>query len=124
MNNNIVEFLNSKDKVELSSQVVELADVQSFIKKVDVAEKSLDKKTPGKLKAKDGLLSYKNAAKEAMYNFDAVMAEYDAIVEAAKMYGLEVPANLKANYDRAKFLSGSLKQEFNLADNLLNQLNK
>jgi len=45
MNNNIVEFLNSRNKVELSAQVVELAltdDLKAAISAVDSEQKNFD----------------------------------------------------------------------------------
>jgi tetrahydromethanopterin S-methyltransferase subunit H len=109
-------------KEELASQKVELADVATFNKALANAEAKQDISFKGKQLAKDGLLSWKVRSQDALRAFDSVISEYAELIKAAKMLGLEIPANLASASERAKIASAKYKSEFNLAEKLLKQM--
>ena len=90
MNNNIVEFLNSKDKVELSSQVVELSalgdlknDSNRIFKAVEDVSRLLS-----------NLVDVKNKLRQASgvinTNAKALEKSKDNLVQATKELGIPV----------------------------------
>jgi hypothetical protein len=107
------------DKVELSSVKIDLADLASFQKAVANAETALDKVAPSKQKAKDALTSYKVDALSSLNGYNNVLEQYAELQKLAKQIGLELPANAKADFDRAKFQADVAKKRYNSVDKLI-----
>lgn len=106
-------------KEELATQKVELADLASFQKAVANAETALDKVVPARTKAKDALTGYKVDALSSLRAYDNVLTEYAELQKLAKQIGLELPANAKADFDRAKFQADVAKKRYNSVDKLI-----
>jgi hypothetical protein len=107
------------DKVDLSSVKIELADLASFQKAVANAETALDKVVPSRTKAKDALTSYKVDALSSLNGYNDVLQQYAELQKLAKQIGLELPANAKADFDRAKFQADVAKKRYNSVDKLI-----
>ena len=122
MRNELNNITNKLFKTDLAEHKVELADVASFNKAFANAESKIDVAFKGKQSAKDGLLSFKVRSQDAMRAFDSVITEYNDLVKAAKMLGLEIPSNFAKNFEQAKVGYAKYKSEFNLADKLLSSM--
>ena len=119
----ITRHLNSKsDKVDLKAEKIELADVQSFIKKVAVASKLEDSVGSSRQQAKTGINSYLVASKQTMNAYQDVIAEYNTIVDMAKALGLELPKNLKDDFVTAKQYEAIAKKNLQNAEKAMSQL--
>ncbi len=119
----ITRHLNgNSDKVDLKAEKIELADVQSFIKKVAVASKLEDSVGSSRQQAKTGINSYLVASKQTMNAYQDVIAEYNTIVDMAKALGLELPKNLKDDFVTAKQYEAIAKKNFQNAEKALGQL--
>jgi hypothetical protein len=106
-------------KEELATQKIELADLASFQKAVASAETALDKVSPARAKAKDALTAYKVDSLTSLRAYDEVLNQYAELQKLAKQIGLELPANAKADFDRAKFQSDVAKKRYNSVDKLI-----
>lgn len=109
-------IMKKLSEIELESHEVKLKTVQDVIKQMDKAESLLEAKGTKKTKAKDAMLSYSAAAKDAFYAFDAVVTQYDELVKAAKFLGIDPPTELKGKVDRAKVQANMNKAEFNAVE--------
>lgn len=115
MNNNIVEFLNSKNKVELSSQVIELAlatDIANELKFANKEADSVAKFIASAVKPIDNAIFNNKSARIAASNVLVMIGDLEKQV---KDLGLTVPANIEGiKADATKLLSQAQSLESKL----------
>jgi hypothetical protein len=89
-------------KTELSTQKVELANLQSVVKLDDTAFKIKDKALASAKKAQDFLIDVSNNSNAAISAFNAVIAEVDTLEKQAADLGLSLPNDARVARDSAK----------------------
>ena len=110
MNNNIVQFLNSKDKVELSAQVVELALADDIKKGLSDAEKELASVIKFKQAAVKQITDAITANRQAGIKATSVLSDIEKFEAQAKELGIALPAAQVAQRDNAKKIIADFKE--------------
>jgi hypothetical protein len=94
MNNDIVEFLNSRNKVELSAQVVELASLKSVKSIGSIGAKEFDNGNIALSKLKGMFTDVKTNFRQAGIKFNEAIKEAEEINSQLKVLGVEAPSEL------------------------------
>lgn len=118
---NITNFLNSQ-KVELSSEVVELALIDDLQKAMQIANKEASNATSGLSKAASAIEEVFTSYRQSAIYAKQVNDLYDQALVKAKDLGVDLPANAKAMNDDASNMVKSSTEKMKLLQTIKGQL--
>ena len=98
----IIEKITAKVEAKLASHKADLASLPRVNVLNDAAFKFKDKTTNASNNVKQALVDLNNLLSQSINNFNKVVAEVDAVEEAAKELGFPLPNEAKTARDSAK----------------------